>query len=70
MTLSLWIMSAVLLVLLVLGLLVSVRGSRSAGRSHTPGNQHNDGRYLGYDSRRQEGYADGGADFGGGGDGP
>jgi hypothetical protein len=70
MTLTLWIMTAVLLVLLALGLLVSVRGSRAGwgGRPHAPGYQHDDGRYVGYDSGRQFGNLDGGAD-GVGGDG-
>jgi cytochrome c-type biogenesis protein CcmH/NrfF len=52
MTLTLWILAAVLLVLLVLGLLSSVRRSRAAGprAPHTPPrNTQDDSRYARHD---------------------
>jgi len=65
MTLTLWIMAAVIVVLLVLGLLVSVRGSRGTGPGNQaqqqPGNHQDDGRYLGYNLGAG---ADGGSDGG------
>jgi hypothetical protein len=60
MTLTLWVMAAVIVVLLVLGLLVSVRGSRGTrpgNQAHQPGNHQDDGRYARWD-------LDGGSDGG------
>lgn len=55
MTLTLWIMAAVIVVLLVLGLLVSVRGSgraRPGNQTRQPGNHQDDGRYARWDLDR------------------
>lgn len=63
MTLTLWIMAAVIVVLLVLGLLVSVRASRGTGsgsRPHQPGNYQEDLRHLRYDLGAADGSSDGG----------